>query len=391
MGKQWIHMMTLTIVFFVYSKGAAAFDTRYIIPNGLNNTVSDAGSCPANYECHTLNEWIENGTSPFTNGTTVVLLPGRHLIKSKTNSLVTRNNYTADSVYSIVFTGQQGYSSVEYFHHFRFEFVDIHDIVVTQVTFRSCSLMMTLTDFSLPFINLTLQSIERGIIAIPEITFMLNEINVISGHIGVHNAIVTDLITPAFPAIVNILNSNFQGTSIQVTSSWKGIRRLSMEGVLVKGFMSSLVALYVDSVYEVSLADIIFWNNTSPLITMNQIDFVEFKGHCKFLYNNGEWGVYISNGRQISLSPQSKLKYFHNNVKYNVFHILRFALIDWITSIIHMKNNTIESDGILVINGPTYSFTINQSNIVCEHNRGCLLYTSPSPRDATLSRMPSSA
>ena len=25
------------------------------------------------------------------------------------------------------------------------------------------------------------------------------------------------------------------------------------------------------------------------------------------------------------------------------------------------------------------------------HNKGCLLYTSPSPRDATLSRMPSSA
>ena len=27
----------------------------------------------------------------------------------------------------------------------------------------------------------------------------------------------------------------------------------------------------------------------------------------------------------------------------------------------------------------------------CVESRGCLLYTSPSPRDATLSRMPSSA
>ena len=30
-------------------------------------------------------------------------------------------------------------------------------------------------------------------------------------------------------------------------------------------------------------------------------------------------------------------------------------------------------------------------SIICGHNQHCLLYTSPSPRDATLSRMPSSA
>ena len=29
--------------------------------------------------------------------------------------------------------------------------------------------------------------------------------------------------------------------------------------------------------------------------------------------------------------------------------------------------------------------------VSCEDNNDCLLYTSPSPRDATLSRMPSSA
>ena len=43
--------------------------------------------------------------------------------------------------------------------------------------------------------------------------------------------------------------------------------------------------------------------------------------------------------------------------------------------------------------------TLLIDNVVCRHgvpvklisDRGCLLYTSPSPRDATLSRMPSSA
>ena len=29
--------------------------------------------------------------------------------------------------------------------------------------------------------------------------------------------------------------------------------------------------------------------------------------------------------------------------------------------------------------------------VIVDHNNNCLLYTSPSPRDATLSRMPSSA
>ena len=32
-----------------------------------------------------------------------------------------------------------------------------------------------------------------------------------------------------------------------------------------------------------------------------------------------------------------------------------------------------------------------ESTVVWDRNTGCLLYTSPSPRDATLSRMPSSA
>ena len=33
----------------------------------------------------------------------------------------------------------------------------------------------------------------------------------------------------------------------------------------------------------------------------------------------------------------------------------------------------------------------NKGRVVRMHPKGCLLYTSPSPRDATLSRMPSSA
>ena len=39
----------------------------------------------------------------------------------------------------------------------------------------------------------------------------------------------------------------------------------------------------------------------------------------------------------------------------------------------------------------TYNMTDALGNWIGKNLKGCLLYTSPSPRDATLSRMPSSA
>ena len=47
-----------------------------------------------------------------------------------------------------------------------------------------------------------------------------------------------------------------------------------------------------------------------------------------------------------------------------------------------------------VVPDPKFNSTIIPkliNNIMYDGKRGCLLYTSPSPRDATLSRMPSSA
>ena len=46
--------------------------------------------------------------------------------------------------------------------------------------------------------------------------------------------------------------------------------------------------------------------------------------------------------------------------------------------------------------GKTFSMAnvikeVQRPTLIMSHNKTCLLYTSPSPRDATLSRMPSSA
>ena len=45
----------------------------------------------------------------------------------------------------------------------------------------------------------------------------------------------------------------------------------------------------------------------------------------------------------------------------------------------------------LITEKATRALEINQYTFEVDHRAACLLYTSPSPRDATLSRMPSSA
>jgi len=73
--------------------------------------------------------------------------------------------------------------------------------------------------------------------------------------------------------------------------------------------------------------------------------------------------------------------------------------------VIETLNMAVEKNGVTKVhvrhkprllsdNGPCYlSQELNKylGKRGITHTRGCLLYTSPSPRDATLSRMPSSA
>ena len=58
----------------------------------------------------------------------------------------------------------------------------------------------------------------------------------------------------------------------------------------------------------------------------------------------------------------------------------------------HPKANSLPSNLLEEIASTITSLSSdNQISIIHLKSRGCLLYTSPSPRDATLSRMPSSA
>ena len=51
----------------------------------------------------------------------------------------------------------------------------------------------------------------------------------------------------------------------------------------------------------------------------------------------------------------------------------------------------IDAPNLILIEGGTFTMGSTEEDILYEWNSICLLYTSPSPRDATLSRMPSSA
>ena len=61
---------------------------------------------------------------------------------------------------------------------------------------------------------------------------------------------------------------------------------------------------------------------------------------------------------------------------------------------IHIEDGVVDAGSFRGAYGPRFVFTLERrfdKVAIVRENTACLLYTSPSPRDATLSRMPSSA
>ena len=92
-SKKQLLLIVNIFISILYIKESVSSTVRYIIPSHTDNRGH-----------WTLNEWIENGTNPLTNDTTVVLLPGLHFINSTKGRLITENKYL--NSFSIKLTGQ---------------------------------------------------------------------------------------------------------------------------------------------------------------------------------------------------------------------------------------------------------------------------------------------
>ena len=209
------------------------------------------------------------------------------------------------------------------------------------LTFRSCVLMVTYTNCSLSHSIINAISDDLGfnlILTNQSSVFELYYVNVISGKIGVHNVMKLDIVRPVFSANIKILKSNFQGTSINVSSLRIGLTHLHMKQVVIEEFRNSVMVpvLYVYSVYFVYLADTTFQNNAAPLIKLDYCQVVEFSGDCKFLNNSGDWGITISSASFSYFAPFSKHQYYNNTFTLSVFRIdVIIEKFDISSSLIH--------------------------------------------------------
>ena len=88
-------------------------------------------------------------------------------------------------------------------------------------------------------------------------------------------------------------------------------------------------------------------------------------------------------------------------VNYNVRYFLEQALhsvytaIDTLDAEVFVVDNASDDDSVSLVQTkfPDVHLIVNKDNVgfSVANNQACLLYTSPSPRDRTRSRMPSSA
>ena len=367
-------LITAALTFCMYDWEAATQELIHILPS---NHAADTSNCLNDFDCRTLNEWVENGTSPFTNDTMVVLLPGLHIINSTKGRLVTGNDSPEEWLTTTVgFIGEQGYSIVKCLHDFRFDFVNLKSVMISNISFTSCTLAVLYTIRSSTNISDVQQNetytehMDKqfwGRIFMPFITYGLK------------------LGTSKLDSGVHILHVNFVDTSVKVDCDVEGLRvwLLVMKRVTFERVRGSLAAaLSIKFVVDVIFTDIIFRKNTSPLIELVNCTRVVFEGNCIFHGNRAEWGTNITKVLFFIL-PKSRLEYSDNDVQYHLFHIDlegdiviqsvgHFIQVDIWSSIIVFLNNTVRSGGIFEI-VCKIDMIIDHTNIIFRNNSGLKL------------------
>ena len=96
----------------------------------------------------------------------------------------------------------------------------------------------------------------------------------------------------------------------------------------------------------------------------------------------------IMTSTKLSLASQSAV---HGSWWHNLLIVLIGLSSIGLVLYYNRKNNSPENDPEEIKRKKAYSVAVSRLDRAKTLMQGCLLYTSPSPRDATLSRMPSSA
>ena len=138
--------VTLFIVVTTLSALVYRANTLELYINPTNSGFSSVNTtCPVltSYDCYTLNDWIESGSSPFINDTTLALLPGVHLITS------TKRRVLIENVISLAIVGQPGETVISCLHGTSFEFYNVVNVGIYFIEFESCA-VESRSIFSIP-------------------------------------------------------------------------------------------------------------------------------------------------------------------------------------------------------------------------------------------------
>ena len=141
-------IMTLwQVLILIYGAHSVCSNSVYIKPMSQPSV-----DCSHQRYCFTLDEWMENGTSLFTNDSSVILLSGLHLINSTTGTL------SVKTIYSFTFTGdhEQEGTTLSCIGWFRFELNSCRNIRFTHITLQSCTIVFSYIEEDIIISNVTI-------------------------------------------------------------------------------------------------------------------------------------------------------------------------------------------------------------------------------------------
>ena len=253
------------------------FAITYVVPTEPHNS-----SCPSPRDgCLTLNEWIENGTHPFTNGTTVILLSGTHVITS---------TLEIQTVSSIAFAGNpHDHTTVECNYNSGFRFNNVKEVNVSNIEFKFCADIYIINEvdirFTFVFINSYNIKIENvkisngGVVAVvgshKGSVFQVYSSTLVSGFY-----LSSLLQSCVMPERVEFVDSNCSKlVMIQTANDY--CLEFSMQRTSIQNVTGYDEALWINSALKISFTDVTFWNNSAPLMLVAG-RLIEFKGHNLF-------------------------------------------------------------------------------------------------------------